>query len=92
MDIICKKCGLCNDYSSQLKSNNMVATCNGCGSFIKNIPHQKPKFYIGKYKDKLIEEVDDLSYLKWFLENTNPKPSVRIYIIAQINKIELKNK
>ncbi len=49
-DIICKKCGEVNNYRTELKSNNQVAYCNGCGAYIKNIPYAEPALYVGKYK------------------------------------------
>lgn len=67
--ITCRQCGSIDDFTTERKSNNLVATCNSCGKFIKNIPTDKPKFYVGKYKDKLIEEVDDISYLQWAYDN-----------------------
>lgn len=64
-EIVCTKCGSINDYRTVQKSNNLVAYCNGCGSFIKNIPHDKPRLYVGKFKGIAIEEIQDLKYLQW---------------------------
>lgn len=67
--IICQHCGAKDDYTATQKSNNLVATCNNCNRFIKNIPTDKPKLFFGKYKNVPIEEIDDLNYLKWAKEN-----------------------
>lgn len=71
MPVICNKCGSIDDYTTEQKANNLVATCNGCDSFIKNIPHDKPKFYFGKYKDIPIADISDLQYLVWARDNMN---------------------
>lgn len=68
--LVCRKCGSVDDYTTEQKSNNLVATCT-CGAFIKNIPTEKPKFYFGKYKDTFIHECDDLQYLIWARDNMN---------------------
>lgn len=85
--VICKKCGLVDDYSTEIKNGHKVATCNGCKSFIKNIPHQPPKFYIGKYKGQLISECTDKSYLQWFILNTNPKANIKEACIKKIAEL-----
>jgi hypothetical protein len=83
-NIICKKCGKENDYSTQLKGMHNAATCNNCQSFIKNISYAESKFYVGKYRDVLISECEDLEYIIWFVENTNPKEKVKIACISRI--------
>jgi uncharacterized protein (DUF3820 family) len=85
--IVCKKCGAENDYSTQLKNGQNVATCNKCQSFIKNISYQPAKFYFGKYKGTEIASCLDLEYLKWFAENTNPKANIKYACYLQISKI-----
>ena len=87
-EIICKNCGLVNDYNTVFKSNQKTAWCNGCGTFIKNIPHSLPRFYFGKYKGGKVGECSDMGYLNWFLENTNPKPAMKEAIINQIEVIK----
>lgn len=84
--IKCNKCGSIDDYYTELKSNNNVARCNQCDSFIKNIPYQTEHvFYFGKYKDKKVNEVEDIPYLQWVLKNTKPSKSMREAIEKQIS-------
>jgi hypothetical protein len=90
MQVICNKCGLVDNYRTELKNGQKVAHCNGCNSFIKNIPYQPAKFYFGKYKDTLISDCNDLQYCEWFLGNTNPKANIKLAVINKI--IDLKNK
>jgi len=67
-DITCRKCGLVNDYKTEMKSGQQTAYCNGCGKYIKNIPYAEPKMYVGKYSQTKISEITDLPYLEWALE------------------------
>jgi hypothetical protein len=69
-DIVCQKCGVINDVTVTPKSNQWVATCNACGSFIKNVPHPDSEIAIwfGKYRGKLIKDYnipEEIDYLKW---------------------------
>lgn len=70
-DIICKQCGSIDDYSVERKANNNVATCNGCGRFIKNIPYSEPALYFGKFKGKPIKDFEgkEIEYLYWVRNN-----------------------
>lgn len=68
--ITCRSCGLIDSYTTEQKGNNLVATCI-CGAYIQNIPTDKPRFYVGKYRGKAFDEIDDLSYLEWALGNMN---------------------
>ena len=67
--LFCPFCREQREYYTELKSNQNTARCNVCNTFIKNIPYEQPKFYVGKYKDKNIGDIDDLGYLKWALNN-----------------------
>jgi hypothetical protein len=67
--IVCTKCGSVDDYRTELKANNLTAYCNGCDSFITNIPYQPATFYFGKYKGVPIDTIEDLSYLQWAIKN-----------------------
>ena len=77
-NIICTHCGLIDDYTTTVKANNHVATCNGCGSFIKNIPHSKPSLYFGMYKGKPIDEFDgkEIEYLYWVRNHADIWPGL----------------
>lgn len=74
MEIICNRCGLINDYKVVEKSNQRTAWCNGCGNYIKNIPHgNKPTLHFGKYKSRTIESMrnkDEVNYLNWLYSST----------------------
>jgi hypothetical protein len=72
MEIICKKCGLINDFRTELKNNQNTAWCNGCGSFLKNIPYAKPALYFGKFKGRTIESMtskEESQYLHWLINS-----------------------
>ena len=88
MEIVCKSCGTINDYRTELKNNQNTAFCNSCGTFIKNIPYSKPKFYFGKYSGTLISDCDDLNYLDWFLNNTKPKANIKQAVETQIKTLK----
>lgn len=83
--ITCTKCGLVDDYTIVPKANNHMAYCNGCDSWITNLPYEKPKFYFGKYKGKLIADVEDLPYMEWMLSNVKLAVSMRDAIRERIN-------
>jgi len=88
-DIKCPKCGAINDYYTELKANNNVARCSLCDTFIKNIPYQtEQQFFFGKYKGKKVSEIEDIQYLQWVLDKTNPKPAFRDAIIKQIDRFK----
>ncbi len=73
MDLLCTKCGLMNEFHVIEKSNQHTAYCNGCNSYIKNIPQSdmsKICCYWGKkYKGVRIAEIEDHKYLRWCIEN-----------------------
>lgn len=88
-------CGHCNKqvgYYTELKSNQNTAWCNECGGFIKNIPYQKPALYVGKYKGKLIEEINDLNYLQWADRTMKLNPRTRDAIRHRISQLEFESK
>lgn len=84
-DVICRQCGCINEYYTEQKANNLVAYCNHCKSFIKNIPHAKPALHFGKYKGTLVEEVQDGQYLNWVLANIKLTESYRTAIANRLN-------
>jgi uncharacterized protein (DUF3820 family) len=67
--IVCKKCGSVDNYRTELKSNQMCAYCNDCGTYIKNIPYSQPKLHFGKYAGIYISDITDLQYLNWVVNN-----------------------
>lgn len=87
--IVCNSCGLIDQYTTEQKSNNLVATCT-CGAYIKNLPQDKPKFYFGKYNGKAVDEVDDLGYLEWYLRDIKKITSrMRAAIETQIKILKV---
>lgn len=79
--VVCDKCGLVNDYRLEVKSNNQVCYCNGCDKFLGNKPKtdvdlKQIRMPNGKYKNEIIYLMTDLNYLRWYLENTNPKGNI----------------
>jgi len=71
-DVICKNCGVINDCTLTNKSGQMVATCNNCGKYIKNVPYSEPALYFGKYSGKAINDYftpDEVNYLHWIRNN-----------------------
>lgn len=86
MRIACR-CGAINDFTVKINSNNHTAYCNRCGAYIKNIPHDVPKLYIGKYRGKPISEIDDLPYLEWAFKTLTLTESIRQSVADQINRL-----
>ena len=90
MEIVCKRCGLVNDYSTRLNPNNngLAAICNGCQCHIKFIPQDKPaEFFIGKYKGSKVSSCNDKDYLKWFLGNTKPNEKTKKAVEHRIKEL-----
>lgn len=77
-NIKCTKCGS-SDYRIELRNIHKTAYCNSCDAYIKNLPQGLPqKLYFGKFKERLINSMnkkEEISYLKWLLENTKVKPN-----------------
>lgn len=69
--IACTRCGSVDDYKIEKPSIHYKATCNGCGSFIKNIGTNEPAvLYFGKYKGREVSSMrsnEELQYLQWLL-------------------------
>lgn len=86
--IKCTKCGAVDKFYTEVKANNNVARCSECDAFIKNIPYEQPKFYVGKYKGKLISEIEDMNYLKWALREMKLSESIRKAISDRISHFE----
>jgi hypothetical protein len=68
-DIICKRCGLVNDYYTVQVKMHIKAMCNECNKYIKFIPQeQEVKLWFGKYKYRTIKSMvseEELNYLEW---------------------------
>ncbi len=91
-EITCQKCGS-KEYYTELKSNNNVARCSKCDAFIKNIPYSEAVLYIGKYKGQRVDDIEDLDYLKWALENMSTVGKrIREAMQKQIDRLEFINK
>lgn len=86
--IHCNKCKSEQTFKTDLRNNQLLAFCNNCESYIKNIPQGPAKLYIGKYKGIEINSIQDLDYLQWFLSNCTPKGNVKQAIIDQIGMIK----
>ncbi len=69
-----------------------MAYCNGCNSFIKNIPYDQPKLYVGKYKGIPIDAIEDLDYLKWANENLRLSSYVGTAVKSRISQLEYLSK
>jgi hypothetical protein len=84
-NISCNNCGSL-DYNTSISGPHLKATCKSCGKFIKFISQNNShRLYFGKYKGFLINEMVDVGYLIWLIENTNMK---RVYIDAINERIE----
>lgn len=87
--VICKACGSIDRFYAQQKANNFVAYCEDCGSYIKNLPQGNPQqFHFGKYKVGLVSECNDLSYLKWAIENIKCTSSMKQAMQERILPLE----
>lgn len=87
-EIVCKNCGLVDDYSTEMKSGQNVATCNGCGNYIKNLPQgNPPQIYIGKYKGQFLHDITDTEYLIWAYKNWTMNPKMKNDILNRITEL-----
>jgi len=91
-DVKCNKCGLINDYRVEEKANNKVAYCNGCDAYIKNLPYDVPKLYVGRYKGIPIDTIEDLDYLKWAVGTLRLTSSVKMAVMSRISSLEYLSK
>lgn len=86
--IKCKHCGSEENYRTEKKANNLVAFCNNCGSYIKNLPYAEPSLYFGKYakipiKDYNIPEM--INYLHWCRNNQDLWQKLSVNVKQAIN-------
>lgn len=92
MELVCKKCGLVNDYRTEQKAHNKTAWCNGCDSFIKNIQYSdKQIMYFGKYKGLEISSINEVSYLEWMVTKVRLSAIQSEAAYAQLNKLMKNN-
>lgn len=89
MGITCFKCGLIDDYRTEKKANNLVAYCNGCDSYIKNIPYATPTLHFGKYKGSEIKDIEDVGYLQWVINNVKLSEVIRHAVNERISSLNL---
>jgi hypothetical protein len=86
--LFCPNCKIEEEYYTELKSNQNTARCMTCNTFIKNIPYEDPKFYVGKYKGQKVADIEDMGYLKWALKEMRLSASTRKAIEARIAQFE----
>jgi hypothetical protein len=87
--IVCKHCGLVNDYKTRQNGKHLEAICNGCDKHIKFLPQAEPMLYIGKYKGIPIKDIEDLNYLQWVVGTLRMSESVRDAVQARIRQLSL---
>jgi hypothetical protein len=73
-EVICKRCGLVDDYRTEVAGPHIKAICNGCGRYIKFLSQGKQLTALpfGKYKGREIESMtqqQEVQYLYWILAN-----------------------
>jgi len=96
MKIICNHCNTVQDeLSADIKKEylanggfHLMAYCNSCHKFIKNLPHAKPSIlHFGKHKGKAIALIalEDESYLRW-LSTQDIKSSLKSSILEELEK------
>lgn len=92
--LFCKHCNKEQAVQIEVKANNHVAYCTGCGSYVKNIPHssQDVEFYVGKYKGTKVRECSDLSYLQWFRLNVKMSERMAEEVSMRISTLEFNYK
>jgi transcription elongation factor Elf1 len=86
--IVCKNCGLIDDYREQPNGPHVELICNGCDKHIKFASQNKPftdetPMKFGKaHKGVPLGQVPS-SYLSWVLDNTFNAP-VKLYNYIRI--------
>lgn len=88
--LFCKHCNKEAEFSVVVKSNNHVAHCLECGSYIKNVPHSSAKsvFYFGKYKGTEVDSCTDIQYLRWVLDNVKLTEKMRLDMSTRLQILE----
>ena len=78
--LYCVQCDSEQGYMLIEKSGQKTAWCEVCKSYIKNIAYSEPAFFFGKYKGKLIADIHDPQYMKWFVINIKGNKSTKAAI------------
>lgn len=86
--LYCYNCQKDSLYDIVEKPPHHQAICRACGKYIKNLPHDEPRFYVGKYKGQAIKDLDDLGYLRWARDNMSTL-SERLFIAIENRITEL---
>ena len=90
-EIICKKCGSIDDYSTTQRGIHRTAFCNVCGAYIKNLPQGKPPvLFFGKYKDREIASMlsgEEIRYLQWLTAQTFVKAKLKEDVDAHLKTV-----
>lgn len=88
-EIVCKKCGVVNEYKTEYRGKHLTAFCTACGTYIKHIPHVEPAmFFSKKYPDMKISECEDLQYLKWVHEKIKLSNRYKEAVERRIDELE----
>ena len=87
METLTCKCGS-NEYHLQSKAQHIGAYCDKCNSFIKWLPQDNPKFYVGRYKDTYINDCTDVKYLQWYLDTIKLSLPVKNAIKNRITEVK----
>jgi len=88
--IVCRACGVVDDYRIIEKSNQKTCWCNSCDSWIKNIPYTEPSLWFGKFSGTPIKDIIDLSYLEWLINDAVVKSGrIRRSITERIEELKM---
>ena len=69
-------------------AHNNTAWCNGCDSFIKNIPYAKKQImYFGKYKGMEISSINERGYLEWMIREVKLSAAQKEAAYNQLNTL-----
>lgn len=90
-NLTCRQCGLVNDYKIIQRGVHETAYCNGCDSYIKNLPQGKPFiFMFGKYKGTPIAEMkspEQINYLHWIL-SSDMNNTIKTKVLTHLKDID----
>lgn len=90
-EIICKKCGAVDCYTTTQRGKHITAFCTSCDAYIKNLPQGKPPvLFFGKYKDREIASLitaEEIRYLQWLTGQSFVKTKLREDIDAHLKTV-----